>query len=233
MRVIPGQYSASDHTVTYNAYISPEGEPVLVDEHRDLGDYGSSDVKLYYRNGQLLRFAEDAKRVNYGGSNDDQPLQYTLKIDFAKGRFTSGSKTVNGNVSEPDEHEISGALSQSKVALSRIDAMLSQLNSTPDSRSGPELFICDDKSRFAVTFDQDAKRAIVEFRGASRSVWRKCRPDRDMVMAMKYMNCAARAQMPSGQLRQVISIAPFRPCRARLPALPLRPVISRWFRLRS
>ncbi len=165
MRVIPGQYSVSDHTVTYNAYISPKGEPVLVDEHRDLGDYGTSDVKLYYRNGQLLRFAEDAKRVNYGGSNDDQPLQYTLKLDFAQGRFTSGSKTVNGNVSEPDEHEISGALSQSKVALSRIDAMLSQLNSTPDSRSGPELFICDDKSRFAVTFDQDAKRAIVEFRG--------------------------------------------------------------------
>ncbi|HAI32761.1 MAG TPA: hypothetical protein DCM48_25150, partial [Thalassospira sp.] len=89
MRVIPGQYSASDHTVTYNAYISPKGEPVLVDEHRDLGDYGTSDVKLYYRNGQLLRFAEDAKRVNYGGSNDDQPLQYTLKLDFAQGRFAS------------------------------------------------------------------------------------------------------------------------------------------------
>ncbi|CAM3453491.1 YbaY family lipoprotein [Thalassospira profundimaris] len=165
MRVIPGQYSASDHTVTYKAYVTTDGEPLLVDEHRDLGDYGSSDVKLYYRNGQLLRFAEDAKRVNYGGEQSDAPLHYTLTLDFAQGRFSSGTKTVNGTSSQPDEHEISGALSQSKVALSRIEAMLSQLNSTPDPMTGPELFICDDQSRFAVTFDHDAERAIVEMRG--------------------------------------------------------------------
>lgn len=165
MRVIPGQYSASDHTVTYKAYVTSDGEPVLVDEHRDLGDYGSSDVKLYYRNGKLLRFAEDAKRINYGGAGDNQPLHYTLVLDFEKGRFSSGRKTVNGTTSQPDEHEISGAQSQSKVALSRIDAMLSQLGSSPEPRRGPELFVCDDQSRFAVTFDLDANRAIVEFRG--------------------------------------------------------------------
>ncbi|NIY77014.1 hypothetical protein HED22_15270 [Thalassospira sp. HF15] len=165
MRVIPGQYSASDHTVTYKAYVTSDGQPVLVDEHRDLGDYGSSDVKFYYRNGKLLRFAEEAKRINYGGADDDTPLQYTLILDFEKGRFSSGSKIVNGTASQPDEHEISGAQSQSKVALSRIDAMLSQLGSSPEPRRGPELFVCDDQSRFAVTFDQHTKRAIVEFRG--------------------------------------------------------------------
>lgn len=165
LRVIPGQYSASDHTVTYKAYVTPDGEPVLVDEHRDLGDYGSSDVKFYYRNGQLLRFAEDAKRVNYGGAESDAPLHYTLKLDFAQGRYSSGTKTVNDIASQPDEHEISGALSQSKVALSRIDAMLSQMNSSPDPITGPELFVCDDQSRFAVTFDRDRERAVVEFPG--------------------------------------------------------------------
>jgi putative lipoprotein len=165
MRVIPGQYSASDHTVTYKAYVTSEGEPVLVDEDRDLGDYGSSSVKFFYRNGQLLRFVEDAKRVNFGGAESDAPLQYSLILDFAQGRFAQGRKAVNGIASLPDEHEISGALSQSKVALSRIDAMLSQMNSNPKPMTGPELFVCDDQSRFAVTFDHGAERAIVEFPG--------------------------------------------------------------------
>lgn len=165
MRVIPGQYTASDHTVTYKAYVSPDGDPVLVDEHRDLGDYGTSDVKIYYRDGQLLRFSENATRVNYGGADDDSPLAYKLDLDFAKGRFAGGTKTVNGMFSEPDEHEISGALSQSKVALSRIDAMLTQLNTSPAPLTGSKQFVCDDNSRFSVTFDQQAERAIVEFHG--------------------------------------------------------------------
>lgn len=165
MRVIPGQYSASDHTVTYKAYVTAHGEPVLVDEHRDLGDYGSSEVKFYYRNGQLLRFSEDATRINYGGANDDTPLKYTLALDFAQGRFSSGTKTLNGTQSQPDEHEISGALAQSKVALSRIDAMLSQFDNSPEPLRGPQLFVCDDQSRFAVTFDAQLERAIVEFPG--------------------------------------------------------------------
>ncbi|MEQ8286129.1 YbaY family lipoprotein [Thalassospira sp.] len=165
MRVIPGQYAASDHTVTYKAYVSPDGEPLLVDEHRDLGKFGTSDVKLYYRNGQLLQFSENAKRVNYGGENDDKPLEYSLKLEFAQGRFASGTKTVNGAASTPDEHEISGALSQSKVALSRIDAMLAQLNTKPMPLAGSRIFVCDDQSRFSVSFDNDAERAIVEFPG--------------------------------------------------------------------
>ncbi|MBX2831211.1 MAG: YbaY family lipoprotein [Rhodospirillales bacterium] len=165
MRVIPGQYVASDHTVTYKAYVSPDGEPLLVDEHRDLGKFGTSDVKLYYRNSQLLQFSERATRVNYGGANDDKPLEYNLKLDFAQGRFSSGSKSVNGVASSPDEHEISGALSQSKVALSRIDAMLAQLNTKPTVLAGSKSFVCDDNSRFSVSFENDGDRAIVEFLG--------------------------------------------------------------------
>lgn len=168
MRVIPGQYAASDHTVTYKAYVSPDGEPMMVDEHRDLGDYGKSTVKIYYRNNQLLRFAEDATRVNYGGAQGDKPLHYSLQLDFAQGRFSSGTKTVNGAQSTPDEHEISGALAQSKVALSRIDAMLAQMNTDPTDPTelaGAKFFVCDDKSRFSVTFENRVDRAIVEFPG--------------------------------------------------------------------
>lgn len=165
LRVIPGQYVASDHTVTYKAYVSPEGEPMMVDEHRDLGDYGTSDVKLYYRNGQLLRFSEHATRVNYDGAQSDTPLEYSLQLDFAQGRFSSGTKTVNGVQSNPDEHEVSGALAQSKVALSRIDAMLAQMNSDTAKLGGSKVFVCDDQSRFSVTFEQRIDRATVEFPG--------------------------------------------------------------------
>jgi putative lipoprotein len=165
MRVIPGQYVASDHTVTYKAFISPEGDPVLIDEHRDLGEFGKSDVKVYYQDGALLRFVENATRVNYGGASDDDPLRYTLSLDFADGRFATGTKMLNGAASTPDQHEVSGALSQSKVAISRIDAMLTQLNATPSPLAGSRVYVCDDQSSFAVTFDQQAERAIVEFPG--------------------------------------------------------------------
>lgn len=173
LRVIPGQYVASDHTVTYKAFVTTDGVPLLVEEHRDLGKFGTSDVKLYYRNGQLLRFAEDAKRVGYGDARAgartdagaDAPLHYRLTLDFAQGRFSSGTKTVNGVAGTPDEHEISGALAQSKVALSRIDAMLAQMTSKPAPLSGAQVFVCEDKSRFSVTFDSDGERAMIAFPG--------------------------------------------------------------------
>jgi putative lipoprotein len=141
---------------------------MMVDEQRDLGKYGVSAVRIYYRNNQVLRFSEDATRVNYGGEQGDKPLHYSLQLDFAQGRFSSGTKTVNGAASTPDAHEISGALAQSKVALSRIDAILAQMNTDPADPTGiagPKIFVCDDQSRFSVSFESRVDRAIVEFPG--------------------------------------------------------------------
>ena len=163
LRVIPGQYRDGDNTVSYQAYVTTDDVPVYVEEHRDLGKYGRSDVKFYYRNGTLLRFAEDAERTNFGGNTSDSALQYTLELDFAMGRFSDGSKTINGEASEPDEHEISGALAQSKVALSRIDAKLSESSAVP--LAGPQIFVCEDKGRFSARFDDQANTVVIEFPG--------------------------------------------------------------------
>ncbi|MET4735529.1 putative lipoprotein YbaY/membrane-bound inhibitor of C-type lysozyme [Thalassospira sp. MBR-102] len=163
LRVIPGSYSAGDSKTTFKAYVTTDGEPVYVEEHRDLGDYGSSDIKFYYRNGTLLRFTEDAKRINFGGSSDGETLNFTLNLDFAMGRFAGGSKTVDGTPGTPDEHEVSGAMAQSKVALSRIEAALGEAAMAPVT--GRQTFVCEDKSRFYATFEGRKDEAVVEFLG--------------------------------------------------------------------
>lgn len=163
LRVIPGQYRDGDNTVKYKAYVTTDDEPVFVEEHRDLGEYGQADVKFYYRNATLLRFVEQAERTNFGGSSTESVLRYGLELDFAMGRFSGGTKTVNGAPGEPDEHEISGALSQSKVALSRIDAKLSESSAMP--LAGPQVFVCEDQGRFSARFDGQANTAVIEFLG--------------------------------------------------------------------
>ncbi|MCC9623882.1 YbaY family lipoprotein [Thalassospira sp. MA62] len=165
LRVITGQYDTDDVSVSYKAYVTSDDVPVLVREERDLGDYGASNVKFYYRNGNLLRFEETARRTGYSDGRqgqDNAGMRYHLVLDFAQGRFASGTKTINDMASTPEDHEISGALSQSKVAISRVDAKLRQAKAPA---AGPQIFVCEDKARFSVTFDHDDERAIVEFLG--------------------------------------------------------------------
>ncbi|WP_417805352.1 YbaY family lipoprotein [Thalassospira lucentensis] len=173
LRMIPGQYRDGDNKVKYKAYVTTDDEPVFVKEHRDLGDYGKADVKFYYRNGKLLRFVEQAERTNFGGTSPQNVLRYRVELDFAMGRFSEGSKTVNGQPSEADEHEISAALAQSKVALSRIDAKLSENSAMP--LAGPQVFVCEDKGRFSVRFDAQADTAVVEFLGREPMVLKQKR----------------------------------------------------------
>ena len=163
LRMIPGAYSAGDSKATFKAYVTTDGEPVYVEEHRDLGEYGSSNVKFYYRNGTLLRFVEDASRTNFGGATGDDTLNFTLNLDFAMGRFAGGTKTVNGVLGTPDEHEVSGAMAQSNVALSRIEAALGEAAMAPVT--GRQTFVCEDKSRFYASFEGRKGEAVVEFLG--------------------------------------------------------------------
>ncbi|WP_417815525.1 YbaY family lipoprotein [Thalassospira alkalitolerans] len=163
LRVLPGRYNAGDSKVTFKAYVTAEGEPVYVEEHRDLGKYGQSNVKFYYRNGKILHFVEDANRINYSGTADGEVLDYALKLDFAIGRFAGGTKTVNGTPGTPDDHEVSGAMAQSKVALARISAALGEAALAPVT--GRQTFVCDDKSRFNATFEGRKGEAVIEFLG--------------------------------------------------------------------
>lgn len=163
LRVIPGSYDAGDSQATFKAYVTADGRPVYVEEHRDLGDYGRSDVTFYYRNGKLLRFVEDASRTNFGGTTGEDPLNFILKLDFVSGRFAGGTKTVNGVTGTPDAHEVSGAMAQSKVALSRIEAALREGAMAPVT--GRQTFICENKSRFHATFEGRKGEAVVEFLG--------------------------------------------------------------------
>ncbi|MFH1805619.1 MAG: YbaY family lipoprotein [Pseudomonadota bacterium] len=174
-RRIEGSYSAGDSKARFEAFVDRDSKPVLVREERDLGDYGQSKVAFYFRNGDLLRFVEQASRRNFGAENGDQILNYTLKLDFAMGRFALGSKTIDGVASEPDEHEISGAQAQARVARSRVADRMAPVKVTLPSAT--VTYACADQSRFYASFDADGKRVVVEFLGREPMILERKKAD--------------------------------------------------------
>lgn len=163
LRRVAGKYSADEGDTTFEAFVSDDGTPVLVNESRDLGKYGTSDVSFYFRNGELLRFTEQATRQGFGSNDPKKPLHYNLKLDFAMGHFAVGSKTINGQASKPDKHEISSAITQAKVARTRVKAVLAETElSEPKGR---QTFVCDDQGSFYATFNKQDENVRIEFLG--------------------------------------------------------------------
>ncbi|MEQ5777383.1 YbaY family lipoprotein [Thalassospira sp. NFXS8] len=167
-RKLVGQHAGNDGEGSFEAYVTENGTPVLIRQTRDLGDYGKSDVAFYFRKGALLRFDERATRANFGstvanaGASADG-LEYELQLDFAKGNYQTGEKRINGQITAPDKHEISGAQTQAKLVQTRLKAELAATEmSEPDGR---QTFVCDNQSRFYATFDQEKHQVRIEFLG--------------------------------------------------------------------
>ncbi|OSQ37501.1 hypothetical protein TMES_14710 [Thalassospira mesophila] len=167
-RKIARKYAADQGDGSFEAFVTDEGQPVLIRQSRDLADYGASDIAFYFSNGTLLRFQERATRSNFGSTVANAAakgavLEYELQLDFAKGKYQTGEKRINGNVSAPDKHEISSAQTQAKLVQTRLKTELAATEmSEPDGR---QTFVCDDQSRFYASFDQDNDQVRIEFLG--------------------------------------------------------------------
>lgn len=167
-RHVVGKYAKDDGEGSFDAFVTKDGTPVLIRQDRDLGDYGTSDISFYFSKGALLRFDEKATRASFGATKKAASataggIEYRLVLDFAKGKYKTGEKRINDQLSAPDKHEISSAQTQAKLVLTRLKTELAATEmSEPDGR---QTFVCDDQSRFYATFNREDEQVRIEFLG--------------------------------------------------------------------
>tara|TARA_R110001583_G_scaffold186667_1_gene347494 strand:+ start:32771 stop:34360 length:1590 start_codon:yes stop_codon:yes gene_type:complete len=168
-RRIAGKYSKDEGNGSFEAFVANDGTPVLIRQNRDLGDYGSSDISFYFRNGALLRFDERARRASFGSTDAKTSaasaggIEYRLLLDFAKGKYQTGEKSIDHQLSAPDKTEISNAQTQAKLVQTRLKTELAATEMSEPV--GRQTFVCDNQSRFYATFDQEKDQVRIEFLG--------------------------------------------------------------------
>ncbi len=167
-RHVVGKHAKADGAGGFDAYVSEDGTPVLIRQKRDLDNYGTSDVSFYFSKGALLRFDEKATRDVFGvtgktAAAKSDGIDYRLVLDFAKGKYKTGEKRINGKVSAPDKHEISSAETQAKLVQTRLKTELAA--TAMAEPEGRQTFVCDNQSRFYATFDNDKDQVRIEFLG--------------------------------------------------------------------
>ncbi|MGE0182969.1 MAG: YbaY family lipoprotein [Parvularculaceae bacterium] len=105
---INGRYAAGDASSTYVAFFDGDA-PAAVFEQVDLGEYGESRVAHFYEGDALVGHEKWSRQLSSAGAPSDGWYESLTTLRFENGRYVSGSKTVNGEASEPDEHEIRSA----------------------------------------------------------------------------------------------------------------------------
>lgn len=120
-KTVRGHYRAGDIQADWEAAVR-NGKVERIVEWRDYGEYGNANVVFDYFNGQLMHYGERSQRRGGQAGAADSFRRVALNLNFANGRFTSGTKTIDGIDTELDDPDISGAMAQSKTALGRVAA---------------------------------------------------------------------------------------------------------------
>jgi len=93
---IGGRGKSGDLAFSYVAYLE-DGEPVLIREHQDLGDYGHSDNEYFFADGVLTYYVQGqiSRMLVPGGPPASDAIVLRLHFD-GEGRLAYGERTVNG-----------------------------------------------------------------------------------------------------------------------------------------
>ncbi|MEZ5922470.1 MAG: YbaY family lipoprotein [Parvularculaceae bacterium] len=120
---IRGSYSAGDVSSEFVAFLDGD-MPIAIFEQQDFGDYGAARVAHYYDSGAFSGSKKWARQLSNAGAPSDGWYESEMTIVIENGRFVSGEKTVNGEPSEPDEHEIRSAGRVGNEMKARVIAIL-------------------------------------------------------------------------------------------------------------
>lgn len=119
---LQGTYTAGDNSAAFIAYLN-NGKVHMIIEHQDMGDYGRGWTVHIYDDDKLVRFQRWSRLLSQHGAGSDGWYEQTFDLSFGNDRYLDGTKTVNGRVTEPDEHEIRGAYATGKAMLERANAL--------------------------------------------------------------------------------------------------------------
>ena len=165
---LTGSYTVGDTDATYEAFM--DGDALIaMREKRKLGGLGTSQVTFYYRDGILLFYDEEATRIAPPSSpTPGRTTKSTLELQFTGGRYTKGTKTVNGTPGQPTEREIRDVVSEAQLARDRLVADAAAGRTS--AGLGPLRFGCTDGSEIFITFGREPLRAVVSAVGHPSAV---------------------------------------------------------------
>ena len=156
LRRVEGTFKEGDISGSFVGYLDGE-RPVLILEGRDLGQLGSSSIAYHFRDGTLLRYAEDTLRH---AANDPtgERVSVSLKLYFDDNRYVGGTKLVDNVNDEPDQHEITEAGRRATLALSRLGGALAKRPAGTNVMT----LACPDGATFRVISDPSAGNVRIE-----------------------------------------------------------------------
>lgn len=91
--------------VTWIAFLDG-AEPVKIIAQSANGMSSTQAASFHFSGGALVHCASDAQMEADPSAGLDAPLAVSFDLYFQNGRFAGGTKTTNGIVGEPDEHEV-------------------------------------------------------------------------------------------------------------------------------
>lgn len=120
-KTVRGHYRAGDIQADWEAAVR-NGKVERIVEWRDYGEFGNANIVFDYFNNQLMHYGERSQRRGGQAGAADSFRRVSLNLNFANGRFSSGTKTIDGIDTELDDPDINGAVAQSKAAMERVMA---------------------------------------------------------------------------------------------------------------
>lgn len=115
-RTLRGQYTAGEVMADWEAAMR-DGRPERIVEWRSRGEDERSTVAFSFRDGRLLRYAEQGRRRLVAGG---EMRSVELDLSFAGGQYARGIKIIDGQPVEPEPEDIRKAVSAAQAALGRI-----------------------------------------------------------------------------------------------------------------
>ena len=128
MQLVTGNWYMGEAKSKFQAYYAGD-ELKLIIEQMDVGEYGSSEYRYYFKDGYLFYYEQNGKRTAPNSKRPDEADNVNVVMHFDKeGTLVSSSKKINFNPVELHEIEAPGVLKHCEVlvAISRNNYKLAK-----------------------------------------------------------------------------------------------------------
>jgi hypothetical protein len=174
--IVRGRYAEAGSETEWEAAVR-NGQPERIVEWRSFNEGGTANTIFNFYNGALMHYAERSQRRNAAAGPAGELVNVELDLSFQQGRYSHGSKVINGRVMEPSDTDIRIATEHAQAAMQRVSVTRSAWSERQGSAfslvqipepSGPSadtrrlagdgdqiVFRCQEESLFAILGSAD------------------------------------------------------------------------------
>ena len=117
MQLVTGNWEMGDASSLIEAYYAND-ELKLIIEQMDMGDYGSSEYKYYFKNGYLFYHEQNGKRIDLNSKDPGETVDVNVVMHFnSEGDLIASRKTINSIQVELHDIEAPGVLKHCELIV--------------------------------------------------------------------------------------------------------------------